>query len=173
MKKEEKKEIINSLTEQLENNSHFYLTDISNLNASDTTMLRRKCFENEIKLVVVKNTLLRKAFEQAEEKYVELLPLLEGPTSILFCDKSSVPAKLIKEFRRKHERPILKGAFVEESVYIGEDKLEALSIIKSKEELIGDLIALLQSPVRNVMSSLHSGAIVLTGVLQTLSEKEN
>lgn len=171
MKPEEKQIIIDSLTEELNDSKHFYLADISDLNANDTTLLRRKCFEKEIKLKVVKNTLLKLAFEKSGLDVKELYDILAGPTSIMFTETGNVPAKLIKEFRKKFDKPILKGAYVEESIYIGDDQLEALANIKSKEELIAEVVGLLQSPMKNVVSSLQSGGNILTGVLDTLKEK--
>ncbi len=172
MRREEKNTIIDSLTQKLKEYDHFYLTDIAQLNAADTSDLRRKCFENDIKLVVVKNTLLKRALEQCEGNYEELYPILKGTTSIMFTQSGNVPAKLIKEFRRGHDKPVLKGAYVQESVYIGDNMLDALISIKTKQELIGDVILLLQSPARNVISALQSGGNKLHGVLETLSKKE-
>ena len=172
MRKEEKNIIIEDLTEKLKNAKHFYLADISDLNAADTSNLRRKCFESDIQLIVVKNTLLKKALEQTEGEFSDLFDVLKNSTSIMFSETGNVPAKLIKEFRKTKERPILKAAFVEESIYIGDDQLDALVNIKSKFELIGDIILLLQSPVKNVVSSLQSGGNTLSGILKTLSEKE-
>ncbi len=173
MTREEKNAIIDSLTEQINSRGHIYLTDISTMNAADTSALRRKCFEKGIKLIVVKNTLLKKALEKAEKDYSGLYEVLKNPTSIMLTDVANLPAKLIKEFRKEHEKPVLKAAYVEESVYIGDEQLEMLASLKSKEELIGDIITLLQSPMRNVMSALQSGNNILTGVLKTLAEKEN
>ena len=169
---EEKKQIVNDLVEDIKNSSHFYLADISGLNATDTVSLRRICFESDLKLMVVKNTLLKRALDQLDTGIGDLYEVLEGPTSIIFSEKGAEPAKIIKEFRKKMDRPLLKGAYVEESIYIGDDKLEDLSKIKSKEELIGDLILQLQSPMKDVISSLRSGNDILTGVIKTLSEKK-
>jgi len=171
MTKEEKNKIIDQLFEQIQQHSHFYVTDIADMNASDTSMLRRKCFEKNIKLITVKNTLFRKALEKFEDKYSPIFGSLKGGSSIMFSNSSSEPAKLIKELRRKQPKPLLKAAYVEESVYIGDAQLDALVVIKSKEELIGDLIALLQSPMRNVISSLESGKHIIAGVVKTLSDK--
>lgn len=171
MTRNDKNKVIENLVGKFNNYSHFYLTDISNLNAEDTSKLRRKCFEKEIELVVVKNTLLKKALEQSETNYNELYDTLKGSTSIMFTETSNVPGKLIKEFRIKSDRPVLKAAYAEESFYFGDDQIDLLSSIKSKEELIGDIILLLQSPVNNVVSSLQSGGNTLTGILKTLSEK--
>ena len=172
MIKEDKDKIIKDLTGRLQNFSHFYLADISDLNASDTSNLRRKCFDKDIELVVVKNTLLRKAMESFEGKYTELFDVLQGGTSVMFTNSASAPAKLIKEFRKTNKKPLLKGAFVEESVYIGDNQVDKLVAIKSKEQLIGDIIFMLQSPLNNVMSSLQSGKNILAGVVKTLSEKK-
>ena len=172
MRREEKDSIIDSLKVQIDNASHFYLADISNLNAADTSSLRRKCFEKDIELVVVKNTLLRKAFEQSEGKFEELYDILKNSTSIMFCETGNVPAKLIKDFRKEHDRPVLKAAYVEESIYLGDEQLETLSSLKSKDELIADLLALLQAPMMNLLSALQSGGNNLAGVLKTLAEKE-
>lgn len=172
MRREEKNAIIDSLAEKLKEYSHFYLTDTAQLNAADTSDLRRKCFENDIKLIVVKNTLLKRALEMSEGKFEELYPVLQGTTSIMFAQTGNGPAKLIKEFRRKHDKPVLKGAYVQESVFIGESMLDTLISVKTREELIGDIILLLQSPARNVISALQSGGNKLHGVLETLSKKE-
>jgi len=171
-RRDEKEKIVNDLVEDIKGTTHFYLADISGLNAGDTTALRRKCFENDLKLIVVKNTLLKRAFDQMDFEPGELEQILDGPTSVILTEKGNAPAKLIKEFRKTREKPLLKGAFVEESVYIGDDKLEDLTKIKSKEELLGDLILQLQSPMNNVISSLKSGSDILAGVVKTLSEKE-
>jgi large subunit ribosomal protein L10 len=172
MRREEKNAIIDSLAEKLKEYSHFYLTDTAQLNAADTSDLRRKCFENDIKLIVVKNTLLKRALDMSEGKFEELYPVLKGTTSIMFAQTGNGPAKLIKEFRRKHDKPVLKGAYVQESVFIGESMLDTLISVKTREELIGDIILLLQSPARNVISALQSGGNKLHGVLETLSKKE-
>jgi large subunit ribosomal protein L10 len=171
MRREEKNAIIDSLAEKIKEYSHFYLTDTAQLNAADTSDLRRKCFENNIKLVVVKNTLLKRALEQSAGNFEELYTVLKGTTSIMFAQTGNTPAKLIKEFRKKHDKPVLKGAYVQESIYLGENMLDALISIKTKQEVIGDIILLLQSPVKNVISALQSGGNKLHGVLETLSKK--
>eukprot|EP01155_Anaeramoeba_flamelloides_P008444 Anaeramoba_flamelloidesa123_25.p2 GENE.a123_25~~a123_25.p2 ORF type:complete len:174 (+),score=31.16 a123_25:708-1229(+) len=173
MRREEKEAIIENIAEQISANNHFYLTDIGGLNAEDTSNLRRQCHKNGIKLVVAKNTLLKKALEKSEGEYEELYSALAGPTSVMFTDQGNAPAKLIKEFRKDNDKPILKAAYVEESVYVGEDQLDALVAVKSRDELIGDIVILLQSPTKNVISSLQSGANTLHGVLETLAKKEN
>ena len=142
MTKEEKLVVIDSLAEQLQAYPHFYIADIESLNAEQTAALRRKCFESDVKLVVVKNTLLGKALEKVEKADADLVKVLEGPTSIMFTNVAKAPAVLIKEFRKKSEKPVLKAAFAEGCVYVGDDQLDALCNIKSKEELIGDIIAL-------------------------------
>ncbi len=172
MKREDKDRIISNLTESINNSKHFYLTDTSELNAENTSQLRRKCFEKNVKLIVVKNTLLRKALEKCSENYEELYGVLKTSTSIMFSEQGNVPAKLIKEFRKSLDKPLLKAAYVEESFYIGDEQLDKLVKIKSKEEVIGDLIVLLQSPVQRLLSALQSGNQRLAGIVKTLSEKE-
>jgi large subunit ribosomal protein L10 len=172
MKKELKAQIIEQLTSQINEAGHVYITDIESLNAEKTANLRRECFKQNIKLEVVKNTLLRKAFEGAERDFSELYPVLKGASAVMFCNEASVPAKMIQEMRRKADKPVLKGAYVEEAVFIGDNQLTALTTVKSKNELIGELIGLLQSPAKNVISALQSGGNTLSGLLKTLSEKE-
>jgi len=171
MRKEEKNQLIGSLADQLNENKNIYIADISDLNAEVTSSLRRLCFKRNIKLTVVKNTLLKRAMEKSEKNLEELYDALKGPTSLMFAEAGNVPAKLIKEFRKKSNRPVLKGAYVEEVTYLGDDQLEILINIKSKNELIADIILLLQSPAKNVISALQSGGQNLTGILKTLSEK--
>lgn len=171
MKKSEKLQVIEQLTKQINSYSHYYLADISNLNAEVTSDLRRLCSKREVKLVVVKNTILRKALENSEKNSAELCDVLVNNTSIMFSNNGSVPAKLIKEFSKKNKKPVLKGAYVEQCAYLGADQLEALINVKSKEELIGSIIATLQSPIKNVMSALQSGGQTIVGVLKTLEER--
>ena len=171
MKKEEKGLLINSLEEILSNNPHIYLTDISGLDAETTSDLRPLAFKKDVKMVVVKNSLLRKAMEKSNKDFEPLFEVLKGGTSIMLSEVGNAPAKMIKEFRKKSDKPILKGAYVEESIYIGDNELDMLVSIKSKDELIGDLIALLQSPAKNVISALSSGGDTLAGVVKTLSER--
>lgn len=173
MRREEKEAIIENIVEHVSANNHFYLTDIGGLNAEDTSDLRRLCHKNEVKLVVVKNTLLQKALEKSEGEYTELFDTLKGPTAVMFTDQGNAPAKLITEFRKGKDKPILKGAYVEESIYLGDDQLEALVAVKSRDELIGDIVMLLQSPAKSVISGLQTGGNILHGVLETLAEKEN
>jgi len=172
MRREEKEFIIDDLKQQLSETSHFYLADISGLNAEDTSSLRRKCFEKDVRLLVVKNTLLRQALGKVEGDYEQLYDTLTNSTSIMFCETGNIPAKLIKEFRKGKEKPILKAAFVEQSIYLGDDQLDTLASLKSKEELIGDVLSLLQSPMNSVLSALSSGGSQMAGALKTISEKQ-
>jgi large subunit ribosomal protein L10 len=172
MTREEKSQVIEDLTAQLAGFQTIYLADISGLDAGSTSNLRRACFKADVKLSVVKNTLLAKAMEAAEKDFGELPSVLKGNTSIMLSETGNAPAKVIKEFRKKSEKPLLKGAFVEEAIYVGDDYLETLVNIKSKEEVIGDIVGLLQSPAKNVVSALKSGGGKIAGILKTLSEKE-
>lgn len=171
MTRKEKATVIEDLTGQLAENSTIYLADISGLDAMTTSDLRRACFKANIKLSVVKNTLLAKAMEASDKEFGELPEVLKGNTSLMFSEIGNAPAKLIQNFRRKSDKPLLKGAFIESGVYIGDDKLITLVNIKSKEEMVAEIIALLQSPAKNVISGLKSGGGKLAGILKTLSEK--
>ena len=171
MRKEGKTQLIDSLAEQISSSSYLYITDISDLDSVNTSKLRRLCFKRNVKLIVAKNTLLKKAMSKTGIDYTELFPVLKGSTSIMLADINNLPAKLIKEFRASSPKPILKGAYVEEAFYIGDDQLDTLINIKSKNELIGDIISMLQSPVNNVISALQSGGNNISGILKTLSEK--
>ena len=175
MKKEDKSAIIKQLETTLGEYAHFYLADIGGLNAAQTSNLRRICYKEDIKLVVVKNTLLQKALENSSVDFSELYGTLKGETSLMLSNSANVPAKLISDFSKiksnKLKKPILKAAYVEESFYIGADQLDALIHVKSKNELIGELIGLLQSPAKNVISALQSGGTTIHGVLKTLSER--
>ncbi|MBQ5403918.1 MAG: 50S ribosomal protein L10 [Bacteroidales bacterium] len=171
MKRIDKGSIIDSLSEKIANSQNFYLADISDLNAEATYKLRKACFEKKVTLQVVKNSLLRKAFEKSGKQVDELLPLLNHNTSVMFSETANAPAQLIKEFRKSADKPVLKGAYVQESIYIGDDQLDVLSSIKSKEELLGDIIALLQSPIKNVISTLQSGQNKLTGLVKALENR--
>lgn len=172
MTKEEKLEIVQELKQKLNDNSIFYLTDMSELNAENTVKLRRLAYQRKVSVNIVKNTLLRKAFDEADGQYENLYEVLKGNTSIMFSEVGNAPAKLIKEFRKKNKKPLIKGAFIDEAIYIGDEQIEALSQIKSKEELIGDIISLLQSPAKNVISALQSGGNTIAGLVKTLSERE-
>ena len=172
MTREEKSQVIEELTAQLADNSNIYLADISGLNATTTSDLRRACFKANVTLSVVKNTLLEKAMDASDKDFGDLSSVLKGNTSVMYSETGNAPAKVIKAFRKKSDKPLLKGAFIEEAIYLGDDQLDALVEIKSREELIGDIISLLQSPAKNVVSALQSGGGKLSGILKTLSEKE-
>ena len=171
MKKENKALVIDSLVESINNNAHFYLADIAGLNAEDTSNLRRKCFEQGIQIQVAKNTFVKLALEKAEGEYEGLYEVLKGNTSIMFSETGNAPAKVIQEFRKSNEKPLLKGAYVEEGIYIGDDQIDILSSIKSRDEVIGDVIGLLQSPMKNVLSALQSAPNTIGGLVKTLQER--
>ena len=174
MKKEDKAKQIEAIKQLLTDYSCVYLTETTALNAEKTVDLRRAAFKNDVKMVVVKNTLLKKAMEQMDVDYSGLYEALAGPTTLMLSNTGNAPAKLIKSFRQKKETlPALKAAFVEETTYVGADQLDVLATIKSKNELIADVVALLQSPAMNVISALQSGGNKLHGILETLSNKEN
>jgi len=172
MTREEKSQVIEELTAQLADNTNIYLTDISGLDAATTSNLRRACFKSNVKLAVVKNTLLAKAMEASDKDFGELPDTLKGNTSVMYAETGNAPAKVIKEFRKKSEKPLLKGAFIEEAIYVGDELLDTLVDIKSKEELLGEIITLLQSPAKNVISALKSGGGTIAGIVKTLSERE-
>lgn len=170
MRKEDKAIIIEQLGEKLKEYAHFYLVDVTGMNAEETSNLRRKCFSAEIKMVVVKNTLLEKAFEAAEIDYSPLYPVLKGTTAVFFTNVANSPAKLIKEVS-KNGIPGLKAAYAEEGIYVGAENLDALCAIKSKNEVIAEVVGLLQSPIKNVVSALQNGGQTIHGVLKTLGER--
>nr|MBQ5605215.1 50S ribosomal protein L10 [Bacteroidales bacterium] len=172
MKKEDKSVVIASIASLVQEYSHFYVTDITALNSEKTSALRRRCYKDGIKLMVVKNTLLIKALDSLETDYSALYPALKGNTALMFCNTGNVPAKLIKEEGKETGIPALKAACVEECFYLGPDQLETLVHVKSKNDLIADVVALLQSPAKNVVSALQSGGQTLHGVLKTLGERE-
>lgn len=171
MNKQEKQTQVDSISKRISETPHFYLADISGLNADVTYQLRKACHKQGIKLSVVKNTLLQRALDNAEGDYSEMYGVLKGNTSMLFSEVGNAPAKLIKEFSKKYEKPLLKAASVEECIYVGAEHLSALVDIKSKDELIGEIIGLLQSPAKNVISALQAPGRGLSGILQTLAEK--
>ena len=171
MRKEDKQVLIDSMLSELQACPNFYLTDVSDLNAEKTSQLRRQCFNSGVKMIVVKNALFHKAMQKMEKDYEGLYDVLKGSTALMLCETGNAPAKLIKNFRKTNDRPILKGAFIEECCYIGDDMLDALCNIKSKNDLIADVIALLQSPMKNIISGLQSGGHKLSGILETLSER--
>ena len=172
MTKEEKSQYIEELSNKLADSGVFYLADTAELSVEAINAIRRKCYNNNIELRVVKNTLLEKALDRIEDRdYSELYGVLAGPTSIMFAEVGNAPAKLIKDFRKKNDKPILKAAYIDEGIYVGDDQLEFLSAIKSKEELIGEIIGLLQSPAKNVISALKTGGSTIAGILKTLEER--
>lgn len=171
MKKEDKNLIIQQIAQTVQSYDNFYLTDIATLNAAKTSNLRRECAREDIKLMVVKNTLLKKALESLEGNFEELYPALKGNTAIMFSNVANAPAKLIDKYKAD-KVPALKAAYVQESFFVGEQFLPSLVSIKSKAEVIGEIIGLLQSPAKNVISALQSGGNTIHGILKTLSEKE-
>jgi len=173
MTRDEKKQVIEGLVESLNTYEFIYVTDSSELTAIRNNMLRRTLHKNGVKMQVAKNTLIRQALVRAEKDWGELTDTLKGTTALLFASNPKAPAIAIKDFRKKGDRPILKGAYLDSSIYIGDNQLDILLNYKSKEDLIGDIIGLLQSPAQNVISALRSGGANLSGILQTLSEKEN
>lgn len=172
MTREEKSQVIETLTAKLSENANIYLADISGLNAGNTTNLRRACFKAGVQLAVVKNTLLKKAMESSDKDFGELTEILKGNTSLMFSETGNAPAKVIKEFRKKSDKPLLKGAYIQESIYVGDNQLDSLVELKSKDELVGEIIGLLQSPAKNVISALKSGGNTIAGLVKTLSERE-
>lgn len=171
MTREEKSKVIADLTDLLAGANVVYIADISGLDAETTSNLRRTCFKAGIELAVVKNTLLEKAMEASDNDYGDLPSILKGNTSILIAENGNAPAKVIKEFRKKQDKPILKGAFIHQAVFIGDNQLDALVALKSKDEVIGEIIGLLQSPAKNVVSALKSGGSTIAGLVKTLSER--
>ncbi len=174
MTKQEKNQFVDDLATTLSSTDVIYLTDTSELNAESTSNLRRICFKNNIQMNVVKNTLLKKAFERVEGKdFSDLYDVLAGPTALMLSDTGNAPARLIKEFRKKSPKPLLKAAYVEEMCFVGDDQLQTLVDIKSREELIGEVIGLLQSPIKNVVGALQSAGNTVAGLVKTLSERES
>ncbi|MBI1306831.1 MAG: 50S ribosomal protein L10 [Bacteroidetes bacterium] len=173
MTRDEKNQVIDELVQSLNTYEFIYVTDSSELTANNNNELRRMLHKNGVKMQVAKNTLIRQALVRAEKDWGELTDTLKGTTALLFASNPKAPAIAIKDFRKKGDRPVLKGAFLDSSVYVGDDQLEVLLNYKSKEDLIGELIGLLQSPAKNVISALRSGGTTIHGILQTLSEKEN
>lgn len=172
MTREEKNIELQRLTEQIAGLNSFYLTDSSTLSVAKINKFRELCYEKGVSMKVVKNTLLRKAFEANEQDFESLYDIVKGPTALMFSEEANASAKVLKEFREDNERPILKAAYIDGSFYVGDDKLNELASLKSKEELIGEVITLLQSPATNVISALSSGGSKIASILQNLSEKE-
>ena len=171
MRKEEKHEVVLALTEQIEEYGNFYITDTANLSVAKVNAIRRKCFESDIKMQVAKNTLIKKAMEAAGGDYSEMYDVLKGSSSIMFSKSANAPAKLIKQLRKQGDKPVLKAAYIDSAVFIGDNQLDALVNLKSKEELVADIIALLQSPAKNVIGALQSGGNKLAGIVKTLQER--
>ena len=171
MKKEEKHEVVLALKETIAEYGNFYITDTANLSVAKVNNIRRKCFENDIIMQVAKNKLIRKAMEASEGDFSEMFDVLKGSSSILFSKTANAPAKLIKQLRKSGDKPVLKAAYIDSSVFIGDNQLDALVNLKSKEELVADIIALLQSPAKNVISGLQSGGNKLAGIVKTLQER--
>ena len=171
MKKEEKYEVVNALAEQIKEYGNFYITDTSNLTVAKVNSIRRKCFESDIIIQVAKNSLIKKAVETIGGDFTPMYDSLKGSSSVMFSKSSTAPAKLIKELRRTGEKPLLKVAYIESSFFIGDNQLDALVNLKSKEQLVGEIIGLLQSPAKNVISALQSGGNILAGVVKTLQER--
>ena len=170
MNKEEKVKVVEELKDQLSDYKSIYLTDIAGLDAVETSKLRRECFNSNVKLSVVKNTFLARAMSESSNDFGELKDLLKGNTTIMLSDVGNSPAKVIKKFRKSADKPLLKGAFVDESIYIGDEHIEALFNLKSKEEVIGEIISILQSPAKNVISALKTSSGKIAGLVKTLSE---
>lgn len=171
MRKEEKHEVVLALTEQIQEYGNFYITDTANLSVAKVNAIRRKCFESDIKMQVAKNTLIKKAMEAAGGDYSEMYEVLKGSSSIMFSKTANAPAKLIKQLRKQGDKPVLKAAYIDSAVFIGDNQLDALVNLKSREELVADIIALLQSPAKNVISGLKSGGNKLAGIVKTLQER--
>jgi large subunit ribosomal protein L10 len=171
MKREEKQAIIDNLADIIKQYPNFYITDTAGLTVDNTTKLRRLCFNKGVKMRVAKNSLIRKAMEKAGAGYEGIYDALKGTSAIMFSETGNVPAKIIKEFRKTNDKPLLKGAYIDSSIFLGDTQLETLSKLKSKNELIGEVIGLLQSPARNVISALQSGGGKLAGIVKTLSER--
>lgn len=171
MNREEKHELVQALAEQMKEYGNFYITDTANLTVEKVNHIRRQCFDNNITMQVAKNSLIKKAMDAVGGDFAQMHDVLKGSSSILFSKSSTAPAKLIKQLRKKGEKPILKAAYIQEAVFIGDNQLDALINLKSKEQLIGEIIGLLQSPAKNVVSALQSGGNILAGVVKTLQER--
>ncbi|MGB4775305.1 MAG: 50S ribosomal protein L10 [Daejeonella sp.] len=171
MKKEEKHDVVLALKETIAEYGNFYITDTANLSVAKVNDIRRKCFESDIKMQVAKNTLIRKAMEASSGDYSEMFEVLKGSSSIMFSKSANAPAKLIKQLRKQGDKPVLKAAYIDSAIFIGDNQLDALVNLKSKEELVANIIALLQSPAKNVISGLQSGKNKLAGIVKTLQER--
>ncbi len=170
--REEKAKIVELLQDRFSESANFYLADMSQLSVNDTNTFRRRCYEEGIHVQVVKNNLIKKALENANITDESLYEIIQGPSSVMFADNINAPAKIIQEFRKTHDRPVLKGAYIEDTLYVGDDQIETLATLKSREELIGDIVGILQSPMQNVVSALQSSGNKLSGILKTLEKRE-
>jgi len=171
MTKEEKHELVIALTEQMKEYGNFYITDTSNLTVAKINNIRRKCFESDIEMKVAKNSLIRKAMEATGGDFTQMYDVLKGSSSILFSKSATAPAKLIKQLRKQGDKPVLKAAYIDSAIFVGDNQIDTLIALKSKEQLIGEIIGLLQSPAKNVISALQSGGNILAGVVKTLQER--
>ena len=171
MNKEEKYDLVLALTEQIKEYGNFYITDTSDLSVAKVNNIRRQCFENDITMLVAKNSLIEKAMEAAEGDYTPIYDVLKGSSTILFSKSATAPAKLIKKLRKAGDKPLLKAAYIDSAIFIGDNQLDTLTKLKSKEQLIGEIVGLLQSPAKNVISALQSGGNILAGVVKTLQER--
>ena len=171
MRKEEKQEIVQALAEQIKSYGNFYITDTADLNVSKINNIRRKCFEAGIEVQVVKNTLIKKALIEAGVDSEELVSVLKGASTMMFAEAATAPAKLIKQLRKEGDKPKIKAAYIQETTFVGDDQLNALATLKSKEELVADVIALLQSPAKNVISALQSGGNTVSGLVKALEQR--
>jgi len=171
MNKEEKYDLVLALTEQMKEFGNFYITDTSNLTVEKVNHIRRQCFESNITMKVAKNSLIKKAMENIDGDFAPLYDVLKGSSSILFSKSATAPAKLIKQLRKKGDKPVLKAAYIDASIFVGDNQLDTLINLKSKEQLVGEIIGLLQSPAKNVISALQSGGNILAGVVKTLQER--
>jgi large subunit ribosomal protein L10 len=171
MNKEEKYDLVLALTEQIKEYGNFYITDTADLTVAKINTIRRQCFENDITMLVAKNSLIKKAMEASEGDFTQMFDVLKGSSSILFSKSATAPAKLIKQLRKKGDKPVLKAAYIDSAIFIGDNQLDTLTKLKSKEQLIGEIVGLLQSPAKNVISALQSGGNILAGVVKTLQER--
>jgi len=171
MNKEEKHDLVLALSAQMKEYGNFYITDTSDLTVEKVNNIRRKCFESDITMQVAKNTLIKKAMEAAGGDYSPMFEVLKGSSSILFSKSATAPAKLIKQLRKQGDKPVLKAAYIDSSIFVGDNQIDTLIALKSKEQLIGEIIGLLQSPAKNVISALQSGGNILAGVVKTLQER--
>ena len=171
MNKEEKYDLVLALTEQMKEYGNFYITDTSDLSVAKINDIRRQCFQSDITMKVAKNSLIRKAMEAAGGDYTPIFDVLKGSSSILFSKSATAPAKLIKQLRKKGDKPVLKAAYIDSAIFIGDDQIDTLIKLKSKEQLIGEIIGLLQSPAKNVISALQSGGNTIAGLVKTLQQR--